>query len=197
MGQSRARFDSPEYPVALRSPGQWLVLAAIAVASNATPLQASDEMDATSMVDEAIVQAGAPVLQALIAHSRDEALANGVEPIPADIRQKLAGFISEGVLNAARYRVQGGDDLSLQFNAMQYGDTLAMTLDYVIVFKESDDALHHVSTWVHELTHIEQYQRWGIADFAVRYLRDANGVEGEAYDAESSYAAWADKAGRP
>lgn len=171
---------------------QWLVLVAIAAASDATLLQASDEEDATSVVDEAIVQAGAPVLQASIVHSRDEALANGVEPIPTEIRQKLAGFMSEGVLNAARFRVQGGDELSLQFNAMRYGDTLAITLDYVIVFKESDDALHDISTWVHELTHIEQYQRWGIGGFAVRYLRDADGVEQEAYESERSYAAWAE-----
>lgn len=177
--------------MALRSPGKWLVLAAIAAAGDATSLQAAGELDPTGMVDDAIVQAGAPVLQALIAHSRDEALASGVEPIPTEIRQKLAGFISESVLNAAKFRVQGGDELSLQFNAMQYGDTLAMTLDYVIVFKDGDDALHHVSTWVHELTHIEQYQRWGIADFAVRYLRNTEGVEGEAFEAETRYAAWA------
>ena len=174
---------------------QWLVLAAIAVASDATLLPASADEDAMNVVDEAIVQAGAPVLQASIIHSRDEALANGVEPIPNEIRQKLAGFISEGVLNAARFRVQGGDELSLQFNAMHYGDTLAITLDYVIVFKERDDALHDISTWVHELTHIDQYQRWGIRGFAIRYLKDADGVEREAREAERSYAAWAGGSG--
>ena len=177
--------------------GQWLVLAAIVATGQTTVLEASDEKDATSMVDEAIVQAGTPVLQALIVHSRDEALANGVEPIPTEIRQKLAGFISEGVLSAARFRVQGGDELSLQFNAIHYGDTRAITLDYVIIFKRSDDVLHDISTWVHELTHIEQYQRWGIRGFAVRYLRDAAGVEREASEAETSYTAWAEKAAGP
>jgi hypothetical protein len=168
---------------------RWLVLAAVATASYAAPLHAPGEEDAASAVDEAIVQAGAPLFQALILHSRDEALASGVEPIPDDIRRKLAGFVAEGILNAARFRVQGGDELSLQFNAMHYGDTLAITLDHVIVFKESDNALHDVSMWVHELTHVEQYQRWGIRGFAVRYLRDADGVEAEAYEAEKKYAA--------
>ncbi len=171
---------------------QWLVLAAMAAAMATTPLSASAQE-----IDESVVQAGAPVLEALIVHSRDEALASGVEPVPAEIRAKLAGFVSEDVLNAARFRVQGGDALSLQFNAMQYGDTLAMTLDYVIVFKRSDEALHDTSTWVHELTHVEQYQRWGVRDFAVRYLRDADGVEAEAYEAQKRYAAWAEKAVDP
>jgi hypothetical protein len=174
--------------------GQLLVLAAMAATGDTTRLQASDEMNATSAVDEAIAQAGTPVLQALIVHSRDEALANGVEPIPTEIRQQLAGFISESVLSAARFRVKGGDELSLQFNAINYGDTRAITLDYLIVFKRSDDVLHDISTWVHELTHVEQYQRWGIRGFAVRYLRDAAGVEREAHEAESSYTAWTEKA---
>ena len=143
-------------------------------------------------VDEMLFQAGASALQELIVVSRDDALADGVQVIPPDIRRKLAGFISEGVLNAARFRVQGGGDLTLQANAIRYGDTLAITLDYVIVFKQSDDALNNLTMWVHELTHVEQYQRWGIRDFAIRYLRDQYGVEHEAYEAETRYAASAD-----
>ena len=171
---------------------QWRVLAAMATAMATTSLPASAQA-----IDESVVQAGAPVLEAFIVHSRAEALASGVEPVPAEIRGKLAGFISDDVLNAARFRVQGGDALSLQFNAMRYGDTLAMTLDYVIVFKRSDEALHDTSSWVHELIHVEQYQRWGVRDFAVRYLRDADGVEAEAYEAQKRYAAWAEKAADP
>jgi hypothetical protein len=173
---------------------RWLVLTAIAAACCMRPLHAAGEQDMMSVADEAIVQAGAPALEALIVHSRDEALKSGVAAIPSEIRRQLTGFIPEGVLDAARFRVQGGDELSLQFNAIEYGDTLAITLDYVIVFKESGDALHDASLWVHELMHVEQYQRWGIHEFAVRYLRDADAVEEEAYEAEKRYAARPEKA---
>jgi hypothetical protein len=151
----------------------------------------SIEERATQVFDDILVQQGAPVLQALIARSRDDALRAGVLPIPAEIRQHLVGFIPDVVLDAARYRVQGGDDLTLQVNAIRYGDTAAITLDYVIVFKKPEDALHNPELWAHELTHVGQYQRWGIRDFSIRYLRNFQTVEQEAYAAEEKYAAWA------
>lgn len=151
----------------------------------------SIEERATQVFDDILVQQGAPVLQLLIARSRDEALRAGVLPIPAEIRQRLVGFIPDVVLDAARYRVQGGDDLTLQVNAIRYGDTAAITLDYVIVFKKPEDVLHNLTLWAHELTHVGQYQRWGIRDFSIRYLRNFQAVEQEAYAAEEKYAAWA------
>jgi hypothetical protein len=149
----------------------------------------SIEESATQAVNDLLVQQGAPVLQVLIARSRDDAVRVGVLPIPAEIRQHLAGFIPDVVLDAARYRVQGGDDLTLQVNAIRYGDTAAITLDHVIVFKKPEDALHNPNLWVHELTHVAQYQRWGIHDFSVRYLRNFQAVEKEANEAATRYAA--------
>ena len=67
----------------------------------------------------------------------------------------------------------------------------AITLDYVIVFKDLNDALYNPTLWAHELTHVGQYQSWGIHDFAIRYLRDYQSVESEAYNAETRYVAWA------
>ncbi|WP_349572319.1 eCIS core domain-containing protein [Azotobacter salinestris] len=146
--------------------------------------------------NETLVQAGAPVLLELIVHSRDEALRNGVEPMPADIRRQLTGFLPERVLEAARYRVQGGDDFTLQWNLIRYGDTQAIALDHVVVFKEASDALYNPTLWAHELTHVDQYQRWGIPEFAIRYLRNYEAVEREAYEAETRYVAWARLHGR-
>lgn len=100
------------------------------------------------------------------------------------------GFVSEHILNIARYRVRGGGDLSLQVNAIRYGEAQAITLDYVIVFKDENDALYNPTLWAHELTHIEQFQRWGIRDFSIRYLRSHPSVENEAYQAETRYLAW-------
>jgi hypothetical protein len=67
---------------------------------------------------------------------RDDALRAGVDPIPPDIRANLTGFIPDSTLNVVRYRVGGGGDLTLQVNAIRYGEAAAITLDYVVIFKE-------------------------------------------------------------
>jgi len=146
--------------------------------------------DTAQAIDEALVQAGAPVLRELILDSRDAALRAGVEPMPAEIRRRLAGFLPAPLLDAVRYRVQGGGDFTLQWNLIRYGDARAITLDHVIVFKDADDALHSPRLWVHELTHVDQYRRWGLQEFSLRYLRDFEAVEREAYEAETRFQAW-------
>ncbi|UVM64411.1 DUF4157 domain-containing protein [Pseudomonas sp. B21-009] len=148
------------------------------------------EEGASNTVREPLVQASAPILQEMIARSRDDAISAGVEPIPLNIRKNLQGFIPDSILNMAKFRVQGGGDLSLQVNSIRYGDAQAITLDYVIVFKDTNDALYNPSLWAHELTHVIQYQNWGIRDFAIKYLRNSNSVEEDAYDAQTKYAAW-------
>ena len=83
-----------------------------------------------------------------------------------DIRANLIGFIPDNILNRVRYRVGGGGDLTLQVNAIRYGEAAAITLDYVVIFKEQNGALYNPTLWAHELTHVGQYQSWGIHDFA-------------------------------
>ncbi|MGL6237820.1 eCIS core domain-containing protein [Aeromonas dhakensis] len=157
---------------------------------DAIPPYKAIEEGTSHVVNEALVQSTAPLLQEMIARSRDDALNAGVAPIPPDIRKNLQGFIPENILNIARYRVQGGGDLSLQVNAIRYGEANAITLDYVIVFKEQNDALYNPTLWAHELTHVQQYQDWGIGDFAIRYVRNYNQVEASAYEAGTRYVAW-------
>ena len=157
----------------------------------AIPPYKAIEEGASKAVNETFVQTGAPALQELIARSRDDALQKGVSPIPPDIRRNLTGFLPGRVLNAARFRVQGGGDLTLQVNSIRYGEAQAITLDYVIVFKERNDALYNPTLWAHELTHVDQYQRWGIKSFSIKYLREYEAVETEAYEAETRYVAWA------
>ncbi|MER9963205.1 DUF4157 domain-containing protein [Mesorhizobium sp. M0045] len=157
----------------------------------AIPPYKAIEEGASQLVNETLVQSGAPILQELIARSRDDALNNGVEPVPPEIRNNLVGFIPDHILDAARFRVQGGGDLTLQVNSIRYGEAQAITLDYVIVFKDQNDALYNPTLWVHELTHVGQYQQWGLHDFALRYLRSHESVEREAYEAETRYLAWA------
>ena len=157
---------------------------------DAVPPYKQIEEGASQAVNEVTVQATAPLLQELIARSRDEALSAGVSPVPESIRANLQGFIPSEILNVARYRVGGGGDLTLQVNAIRYGEAAAITLDYVIVFASDNDALYNPTLWTHELTHVGQYQRWGIGDFAIRYVRSYESVESEAYEAETRFAAW-------
>lgn len=154
------------------------------------PIYRQAEEGGSKAVNEAFTQSYAPLVQEAIARSRDDALRAGVQPIPPDMRRNLAGYIPEHILNIARYRIGGGGDLSLQVNAIRYGDAKAITLDYVIVFAEANLALYSPVLWVHELTHVQQYQDWGLRDFAIRYTRDSSSVEAAAANAEQRYMAW-------
>jgi hypothetical protein len=70
--------------------------------------------------------------------------------------------------------------MSIQQNVFAFGDVPAVTLDYVIVFSDEKAALADPKLWAHELKHVMQFAEWGVAGFAMRYLRDYEGVEGEA-----------------
>jgi Domain of unknown function (DUF4157) len=153
------------------------------------PLYQQLEQGLSNVVNGALVHLAAPVLQELIERSRDNALAHGVRPVPSNIRKRLTGFIPDHILDIARFRV-GGGDLTLQANAIRYAGAIAITLDYVIVFRDREDALHDPVLWVHELTHVMQYQNWGMQGFAARYVRNYTSVEKEAYDAETRYMLW-------
>lgn len=156
----------------------------------AIPPYKAIEEGASRIVNETVVQSTAPLLQEAIARSRDDALNAGVAPIPREIRNNLRGFIPDRILDITRYRVRGGGDLSLQVNSIRYGEASAIALDYVVVFRNQNDALYNPTLWAHELTHIQQYQDWGLRDFAIRYVRNYRSVEAPAYEAETRYAAW-------
>jgi hypothetical protein len=64
-----------------------------------------------------------------------------------------------------------------------------VALNNVIVFRFADDAATNPVLWSHELKHIQQFAEWGVRDFAIRYLRDWNSVEAEAYAAERAFQA--------
>ena len=125
-------------------------------------------------------QLAAPVLADWIIQSRDEAVMQGVDPIPRAIRAAIEGYVPADILDRARWRVGGGGDFSLQANSLYFADTPAITLDYVVVFRDSEDALHDVELWLHELRHVIQFRDWGIEGFAARYLDNATEVESDA-----------------
>ncbi len=127
-----------------------------------------------------MVQAGAPLLAALIEHSRDAAVAQGVRPIPDAIRAALAGYVPAATLDRVRWCVACGGKLTLQGGTFLLDEAPAITLDYVVVWQHLADALGDPSLWAHELEHVMQYRKWGVEGFAARYLRDYEAVEQEA-----------------
>ena len=131
----------------------------------------------------------APLLAEWIETSRDQALAAGTQPVPPDILQALRAEFPLPLLLSVRYRVGSPPDSGLAWLALTYGDVSAMTLDNVVLFRDSHTAATDIKLWVHELTHIQQYQRWGVAGFAMRYVQDPAGVEQEAYTHAGRYAA--------
>lgn len=119
----------------------------------------------------------APMLADWIALSRDAAIATGVEPMPAPIRNALADYVPPAVLDKIRWRVGAVGDFTLQQTTIGFGDIPAMTLGHVIVFKSRDEALADSTLWAHEIKHVQQFEEWGLQGFAARYLTDYQGIE--------------------
>jgi hypothetical protein len=138
---------------------------------------------------EAQAQAGAPAFEQWLIQSRNTA-SNGASPIPPHIRQQLQGFYDDDTLNRSRFKIGDAGVFNLANLSIQYGGAGAVTLDNVIVFKNPGDAYNNPVLWAHELKHVQQFRDWGIRDFAIRYIRSWNGVEGEAYAAQNSYQSW-------
>lgn len=120
--------------------------------------------------------------------SRDTAVAAGVEPIPLNIRAQLEPWYDFQVLDAARYQVGNPQQLDAASAFLQNPDVNAVTLVDVIVFRNAEDARDNVALWAHELKHVQQYQQWGVNDFALRYTRDFDAVEAPAYAIQAKVA---------
>nr|WP_234461778.1 DUF4157 domain-containing protein [Stutzerimonas stutzeri] len=123
-------------------------------------------------------------LQNWIQQSRDRLVAGGVAPLPLHVRSQLEPYFELAVLESAHYRV--GDEVALNAGntLLRNPDVNAVTLIDVIVFRHERDAQDNVALWAHELKHVEQYQEWGVAEFARRYTHDFLAVERPAYALE-------------
>lgn len=138
----------------------------------------------------ALLDYAAEALASLIDAARRQAIADGVSAIPAGIYRSLLGFFPPDLLHRVRYAVGSTEPLALPSLAFAYGDAVAMTLGEVVLFRSEDQALEDAATWAHELTHVMQYQRWGIEGFADRYVRDSAAVEQEAIDNARRFTTW-------
>jgi hypothetical protein len=122
----------------------------------------------------------AQLMVAWIAESRDAAVQRGVEPIPPAVREALSAYVPAEILDRVRWRVDDST-LSVQQTMFQMGYMLAVTMDQVVVFAQTDD-VDNPALWAHELFHVMQYQEWGIEGFVARYLADYESVERDAWD---------------
>jgi len=132
-----------------------------------------------------------PILEQAIRASRDTAI-NGSAPIPDSIRRDLTGYASEESMNQVRFKIGDNGFVNLARLLEQGGAANAVTLIDVVVFRDQGGAADP-SLWAHELTHVDQYRNWGVSSFAVRYSRNANSVEDEAYEKGNAFFAWAQR----
>ncbi|MFL5251318.1 MAG: DUF4157 domain-containing protein [Rhodopila sp.] len=143
----------------------------------------------------ALLDYAGTALARLIEGARQQAIADGVRPIPPGVYRSLLGYFPPALLHRVRFAVGGTRRLSLPMLAFSYGDAKAITLGDVILFKNGQMAETNLKLWAHELTHVMQYQRWGIRGFAERYVRDSTGVEQEAIDTANRFATWLPRRG--
>jgi hypothetical protein len=120
-----------------------------------------------------------PSLVAWLETFRDDAIARGAEPMPAELREAFDGYLPDEVLDSVRWRIDAGSVLIGQ-NIFQAG-VRAVTLDNVILFASVEEAAN-AKLWAHELFHVQQYRQWGIASFVERYLADGSAIEREAWE---------------
>lgn len=151
-----------------------------AVACYCAPAPAANLQDLSALLEN-VGQMAASGLAGWLKLSRDTAAAGDVQPIPLDIRVQLEPYYDFQVLDAARYKVGDARQLDATTAMLQNPDVNAVTLVDIIVFRHAEDALGNVALWAHELKHVQQYQQWGIEEFAARYTRDYNAVEAPAY----------------
>jgi hypothetical protein len=139
----------------------------------------------------------ASALAALIDGARRQAIADGVRPVPALVYRSLLGYFPAALLQKCRFAAGNSRALTLPGLAFTYGDATAITLGDVVLFKDERTAETGLKVWAHELTHVMQYQRWGVEGFAERYVRDSAAVEQEAIDNANRFAAWLPRRGLP
>jgi len=55
-----------------------------------------------------------------------------------------------------------------------------------VIFRD-EAAFLDLSTWVHEMKHVEQYAAYGVHSFAIQYMRSWNSIENPAYAVEAQF----------
>jgi hypothetical protein len=150
---------------------------------------------AQPVIAPGLLDYAASALGTLIEEARQQAIADGVRPVPPGVYRSLLGYFPAALLQRCRFATGTSHTLTLPALAFSYGDATAITLGDVVLFKNEHVADTDLKVWAHELTHVMQYQRWGIEGFADRYVRDSGAVEQEAIDNANRFIAWLPRRG--
>ncbi len=141
-------------------------------------------------IAEGLLDYAAGALAGLIDNARRQAIADGVRPIPPAVYRSLLGYFPAALLQKCRYTTGCCSPLTLPAIGFSYGDPTAITVGDVVQFKNERAAQSEMRVWAHALTHVMQYQRWGIEGFAERYVRETEAVEQEAVENAERFTAW-------
>ena len=141
-----------------------------------------------------LMEHGTRLLATLIHSGREIAIANGVRPIPPQMHSALLGYFPDAILRRVRFASGHTEVITIPGLAMNYGHIDAVTLGDVIMFRDEHGARTDRKLWAHELTHVMQYERWGIDGFAARYLQDYETLEQEARDNADRFVSWSEHA---
>ena len=131
-------------------------------------------------LDSSRAESAATALADLVETARQQAIADGVRPVPATVNRFLLGYFPATLLQKARFASGRVDALPLPAPLCACGKTNAVALSEVVLFKTERLAQSDLRLWAHELTHVMQYQRWGVDGFADRCVRNSGAVEQEA-----------------
>jgi hypothetical protein len=134
--------------------------------------------------------AAASALAAQIGEARQKAIAGGVRPIPSMISRSLLGYFPEALIRRCRHSVADAAPLRLPSFRLIYGSGASLTLADVVIFRTDRAAQSDLKEWARALTHVMQFQRWGMADFARRWVEDRAAVEHEATANAARFMAW-------
>jgi hypothetical protein len=149
---------------------------------------------AQPVLPPSLLEHGAALLATLIQAGRESAISNGVRPMPSRMHTALLGYFPDAVLRKVRFAAGHADNITIPGLALTYGHIDAVTLGDVILFRDDKAAQSDAKLWAHELTHVMQYERWGIEGFATRFLQDHEAVEREARENADRYVHWSEHA---
>lgn len=111
---------------------------------------------------------------------RAEALAGKVHPLPETLRRRFARHFPGSLLDKVRWTVaEPGTRLGRALARWPVSEG-AVTLGNVIVFK-TDRASEDRRLFAHEIAHVAQYEKLGIAEFARQYAADPEALEEDAW----------------
>lgn len=118
-------------------------------------------------------------LAVAIRQAKANVLRIGCGPASPQVIDALSPFMPSSVFSGVCWATLR-PGFTLDTFAIQDGGAAAITLEDVIVFKDSASGFDPV-LWAHELTHVLQYRRLGVEGFANLYTVAWNSLESEAY----------------